>query len=84
MMIFTQKLCENDIMITITLDNKLINQVLAKSHCQSAQEAVTKILSDYVQTESNIMELLAMPAVADFDFTPPRLANFINDSEDLS
>ena len=66
-------------MITITLDDKLINQVLAKSHCQSAQEAVTKILSDYVQTESNIM-----PAVADFDFTPPRLANFINDSEDLS
>ena len=70
-------------MITIILDDELINRVIAKSHCQSAQEAVAKVLSDYVQTEPNIIELLAMPEIADLDFNPPRLAHFLSHAIDL-
>jgi Arc/MetJ family transcription regulator len=69
--------------ITITLDDELINRVIAKSHCQSAPEVVTKVLSDYVQTEPNIIELLAMPEVADLDFNPPRLVHFFSHAIDL-
>ena len=36
-------------MTTITLDDELINQVIAKSHYKNAEEAVNKILSDYLQ-----------------------------------
>jgi lipase chaperone LimK len=70
-------------MITITLDDELIDRVIAKSHCQNAQEAVTQVWSDYVQTEPNIIELLAMPAVANLDFNPPRLAHFLSHAIDL-
>lgn len=45
-------------MTTITLDDELINQVIAKSHYKNAEEAVIKILSDYLQqtNESDITE----------------------------
>jgi hypothetical protein len=36
-------------MTTITIDDQLINEVIAVSHYQNAQEAVIKILADYVQ-----------------------------------
>ena len=36
-------------MTTITIDDQLINEVIAVSHYQNAQEAVVKILADYVQ-----------------------------------
>jgi len=36
-------------MITITLDDQLINEVIAVSHNQNVQEAVVKILADYLQ-----------------------------------
>jgi len=66
-------------MTTITLDDALINEVIAVSHNQNAQEAVVKILADYLQQhkkQPNIADLLAMPEVADIDFDPPRLTNF--------
>jgi len=62
-------------MTTINLDDDLINQVIAKSHYQNAQEAVSKILSDYLQQpkQANIIDLLAMPEVAELEFNPPKL-----------
>jgi Arc/MetJ-type ribon-helix-helix transcriptional regulator len=36
-------------MTTITLDDELINQVIAKSPYKNADEAVRRILSDYLQ-----------------------------------
>jgi hypothetical protein len=40
-------------MTTIKLDDELINQVIAVSHNQNAQEAVIKILADYLQHRKN-------------------------------
>lgn len=62
-------------MTNITLDDGLINQVIAKSHTKNAEDAVIKILSDYLQKkdEPSITELLAMPECADIDFNPPKL-----------
>ena len=72
-------------MTTITLDEELINQVLAKSHTKNAEDAVIKILSDYLQKkdEPRITELLAMPECADIDFNPPKL-NTLYHPADLS
>jgi hypothetical protein len=36
-------------MTTITLDDDVINEVIAVGHYRNAQEAVLKILADYVQ-----------------------------------
>ncbi len=63
-------------MTTITIDDQLINEVISVSHYQNAQEAVVKILADYLRqqkTRPNIAELLAMPNAAEIDFNPPRL-----------
>jgi hypothetical protein len=35
-------------MTTITLDDKVINEVIAVGHYQNAQEAVLKVLMEYV------------------------------------
>jgi Arc/MetJ family transcription regulator len=62
-------------MTTITIDEQLINEVISVSHYQNAQEAVVKILADYLRqqkTRPNIAELLAMPDAAEIDFDPPR------------
>ena len=40
-------------MTTITLDDALINEVIAVSHLQNAEEAVVKILADYLQQHKN-------------------------------
>ena len=40
-------------MTTITLDDALINEVIAVIHNQNAQEAVIKILADYLQQHKN-------------------------------
>ena len=63
-------------MTTITLDDQLINEVISLSHYKNAQEAVAKILADYLQqckAQSKITDFLAMPDVADIDFDAPRL-----------
>ncbi len=49
---------------------------LEYSHYHNAQEAIVKILTDYIQQykkQANIAELLTMPDGADIDFDPPRL-----------
>ena len=48
-------------MTTITLDDSLISEVIAVSHQKNAQEAVVKILADYVlqqKKESTFFEQL--------------------------
>ncbi len=63
-------------MTTISIDDLLINEVIAVSHYQNAQEAVVKILADYLaqKKQANITELLAMPDATEFE--PPLLADF--------
>ena len=66
-------------MTTITIDDQLITEIINISHYSSAQEAVNKILAEYIQQhkpQTNIMDLLAMPEVADIEFETPRLTNF--------
>lgn len=65
-------------MTTISIDDELITEIINISHYQNAQEAVIKILADYVQQQkqNRITDLLAMPEVADIDFETPRLTNF--------
>lgn len=65
-------------MTTISIDDVLINEVIAVSHYQNAQEAVVNILADYLaqKKQANIAELLAMPDSVECDFEPPRLADF--------
>ena len=65
-------------MTTISIDDRLINEVIAVSHYQNAEEAVVKILADYLaqRKQANIAELLAMPNAVEIDFEPPRLAGF--------
>jgi len=47
-------------MTVITIDEKLINEVIAVSHYQDAQEAVIKILRDYLhqQKKTTLFERL--------------------------
>jgi plasmid stability protein len=73
-------------MTIITLDDALINEVITVSHYHNAQEAIVKILTDYIQQhkkQANIAELLAMPDGADIDFDPPRLESTMFHPADL-
>lgn len=73
-------------MTTVILDDQFINEIINVSHYPNAQEAVFKILADYLQqkkAQRNILDLLAMPEVADIDFNPPRL-NSLYQVADLS
>ena len=73
-------------MTIITLDDALINEVIIVSHYHNAQEAIVKILTDYIQQhkkQANIAELLAMPDGVDIDFDPPRLESTMFHPADL-
>jgi len=73
-------------MTIITLDDALINEVITVSHYHNAQEAIVKILTDYIKqhkNQANIAELLAMPDGADIDFDPPRLKSTMFHPADL-
>lgn len=71
-------------MTTISIDDRLINEVIAVSHYQNAQEAVTRILADYLAQNkpATIADLLAMPNAVEIEFEPPRLTGF--NAADLS
>ena len=47
-------------MTTITIDDELINNVLAVSHYSHPQEAVEKILTDYLQLNVKPITRLGM------------------------
>ncbi|MDD2759547.1 MAG: hypothetical protein PHH11_04570 [Methylomonas sp.] len=69
-------------MTTLTLDDNLIKKVLDKSHYQSAEEAVTYVLSNYLlQKPMTISSLLAMPDAADIDFNPPKLNTLLKPAD---
>ena len=73
-------------MTIISLDDALINEVITVSYYHNAQEAIVKILTDYIQQhkkQANIAELLAMPDGADIDFDPPRLQSTMFHPADL-
>lgn len=73
-------------MTIISLDDALINEVITVSYYHNAQEAIVKILTDYIQQhkkQANIAELLAMPDAADIDFDPPRLQSTMFHPADL-
>lgn len=60
-------------MITITLDDQLINEVIAVSHNQNVQEAVVKILADYLQKHKKEPAFFEQLRLAD-DFADDELA----------
>ena len=63
-------------MTTIILDDNFANEITACSESGNAQEAVVKILADYLQQKKarqSIIDLLAMPDSADIDFEIPPL-----------
>ncbi len=65
-------------MTTVVLDDEFMAQIINVSHYQNAQEAVFKILADYLQqkkAQHSILDLLAMPEIADIEFNPPHLNN---------
>ncbi|MCX7096189.1 MAG: hypothetical protein NTY50_22465 [Methylobacter sp.] len=73
-------------MTTVVLDDEFMDEIINVSHYSNAQEAVVKILADYLQqkkAQHSILDLLAMPEVADIDFNPPRL-NSLYHPTDLS
>lgn len=73
-------------MTIITLDDTLINDVITVSHYHNAQEAIVKILTDYIKqhkNQANIAELLAMTDNAVIDFDPPRLQSTMFHSADF-
>ncbi len=45
-------------MTIITIDDELINEIIAVSQYENAQEAVIKILSNYLQQQKKSSELL--------------------------
>jgi len=38
-------------MTTISIDDEIINELVSVSHCQNAQEAIMKIINDYLQQQ---------------------------------
>lgn len=52
-------------MTTITLDDAVINEVIAVSHIQNAQEAVRKVLMDYLQQVKKTPPLFEQLRLAD-------------------
>lgn len=52
-------------MTTITIDDYLINEVIAVSHYQNAQEAVIKILADYLQQQKRQLTLFEQLRLTD-------------------
>jgi hypothetical protein len=58
-------------MTTITLDDELINEVIAVGHFKNAEEAVVTILMDYFlqhKKQPYLTELQAMSKMASIDF----------------
>ena len=64
-------------MTTITIDDEMINELVAVSHFKNAQEAVIKIVSDYLQ------QYKKETAVSCFDLMQSGLG-CIEDAPDLS
>lgn len=56
-------------MITITLDDELINQVMNKSHAKNAEQAVINILSNYLRQAKEVpfFEQIQLTECADDD-----------------
>lgn len=74
-------------MTIISLDDELINNIIAVTHYKNAQEAIVKILADYLQQhnkQTTITELLAMPETADINFDPPRITSPLFNPADLT
>ena len=74
-------------MTIITLDDELINNIIAVTNYKNAQEAIVKILADYLQQQNKqttITELLAMPDTVDINFAPPRITNPLFHPADLA
>lgn len=52
-------------MTTITLDDTVLNDVIAVGHYQNAQEAVLHVLTDYVRQHKQARSLFEQLRVAD-------------------
>lgn len=68
-------------MTTITLDDEVINEVIAVGHYRNAQEAVLKILADYLQQHKQIPSFFDQLRVSD-DIADDELAVLFERDQD--
>ncbi|MDD4929738.1 MAG: type II toxin-antitoxin system VapB family antitoxin [Gallionella sp.] len=68
-------------MTTITLDDEVINEVIAVGHYRNAQEAVLKILADYVQQHKQTPSFFDQLRVSD-DIADDELAVLFERDQD--
>ncbi|MGB4499419.1 MAG: hypothetical protein WBI40_12075 [Methylococcaceae bacterium] len=68
-------------MTTITFDDEFLNEVVAVSHYQNAQEAVMKILADYLQRSKKELPLFEQLRLANNDADDELAALFERDKD---
>jgi hypothetical protein len=68
-------------MMTITLDDKVVNEVIAVGHFRNAQEAVINILTDYVLQHKNAPSFFDQLRLTD-DIADDQLATLFERNKD--
>ena len=68
-------------MTTITIDDEMINELVAVSHFKNAQEAVINIVSDYLQQYKKEPTLFDQLHLAD-DYTDDEIASLFEREKD--
>jgi hypothetical protein len=76
------KTTENKTMTIITIDDELINEIIAVSHYENAQEAVIKILSNYLQQQKTELPLFERLRFIDEDFAEDDIASLFERDQD--
>jgi hypothetical protein len=76
------KTTENKTMTIITIDDELINEIIAVSHYENAQEAVIKILSNYLQQQKTELPLFERLRFIDEEFAEDDIASLFERDQD--
>jgi hypothetical protein len=76
------KTTENKTMTIITIDDELINEIIAVSHYENAQEAVIKILSNYLQQQKKELPLFERLRFIDDESAEDDIASLFERDQD--
>jgi hypothetical protein len=76
------KTTENKTMTIITIDDELINEIIAVSHYENAQEAVIKILSNYLQQQKKELPLFERLRFIDEEFAEDDITSLFERDQD--
>jgi hypothetical protein len=76
------KITENKTMTIITIDDELINEIIAVSHYENAQEAVINILSNYLQQQKKELPLFERLRFIDEEFAEDDIASLFECDQD--